>query len=355
MTLKITAPTPWLKNSTRGFTIALMSMDNRVIHIPRGHAPLPIKNGLNPTRARVPEDFAGRPALDFLWHLISTQRRRNPADTIEAARERFHQGQVVASRGQLGTFLAESTLLSLNDDLWFYRMPTEEAPIPFSCEIIHEDDRLLVVDKPPFLATMPRGKHITQTATVQLRRTTGIEDLAPAHRLDRLTSGVLVFTKERRYRGAYQTLFAERKAQKTYEAVAAFDYSIEPGTVWRHRIEKIPGIMQAKIIEGQANSETLLAEVKLLPQERSDQLAARYGMDGQLATYVLKPATGKTHQLRVHMFAAGVPILGDPTYPRLLPETEESFAHPMHLTARQLEFVDPITGEAQRFESTRVL
>ena len=128
------------------------------------------------------------------------------------------------------------TPLRVNQEVWFYRIPAPEVPVPYRCETIFEDERLLVVDKPPFLATMPRGKHITQSATVQLRKLTGNGELSPAHRLDRLTSGVLVFTKTREVRGAYQQLFARREAEKTYEAIARYDPTnpmAQPGMVWR--------------------------------------------------------------------------------------------------------------------------
>ena len=66
------------------------------------------------------------------------------------------------------------------------------------------------------MATMPRASHITETATVRLRRATGNEELTPAHRLDRATSGLLLLTKRREIRGAYQELFARREVHKEY-------------------------------------------------------------------------------------------------------------------------------------------
>ena len=343
------APTPALKNSRMGFKIALMSMSKRVVHIARGHTPLPIKNGLNPSRARVPEEFDGISALDFLWHLISTQRRRNPSDDISAARSRFNADEVLVTSGHRGWVIGPTTPLEAGQDLWFYRTPLEEPEVPFSCSILFENDRILVVNKPPFLATMPRGTHITQTATVQMRRSTGIEDLAPAHRLDRLTSGILVFTKERKYRGAYQTLFAERKAKKTYEAIAQSDSTLVPGTHWRHRMEKIAGVMQASIIDGEPNAETVLVDQQILSPSDQERLQKAHGVDYDLARYTLAPLTGKTHQLRLHMFTAGVPILGDPAYPILLPDVPDDFTKRMHLHARSLTFIDPYSDEPVEF------
>ena len=326
-------------------------MADRLVQFPLGRSPLPIKDGLNPSRARVPAEFVGATAWDFAWHLIKTQRRRADGDNEEGLKARFAAQEVII--GPKFTVATPTTVLQEHDDLWFYRIPFPEKPLPYQCEIIFEDANLLVVDKPPFMATMPRGMHIVNTATVQLRRSTGIDDLAPAHRLDRLTSGVLVFTKHKAVRGAYQELFARREAKKTYEAIAAFDASLTAGTRWASRMDKTPGQVQALIVDGEPNAFTLVAAVSRLEPSRERELQELHGVDGNLGCYVLKPETGKTHQLRLHMLQAGVPILGDPAYPTVLPLEAEDYARPMHLTAKVLEFIDPLSGVPRRFEALR--
>lgn len=324
-----------------------MSMEDRVVHVPRGQAPLPVKDGLNPTRVRVPEECAGVSAYEFVWELIASQRRRHPDDTPEALLTRFRQDQVII--GPKFRIAAPDTPLKANEDIWFYRTPAPETPVPYSCETIYEDENLLVVNKPPFLATMPRGKHITQTATVQMRRATGNGELSPAHRLDRLTSGILVFTKNRKVRGAYQSLFAERKVTKTYHAIARFREDLAGNTLWRDHMTKTPGDIQGHIVPGPPNAETLLVDVTELSAQETAQLQQLHSVTMPLARYTLQPHTGRTHQLRLHMLAAGVPILGDPAYPTILSEEEEDFRVPMHLTACQLAFCDPITNTPQCF------
>ena len=89
--------------------------------------------------------------------------------------------------------------------MYLYRELRDEVPVPFDVPILHRDDDIVVVDKPHFLATMPRGRHVAQTATVRLRQELDLPELSPAHRLDRLTAGVLLFTARRELRGAYQT------------------------------------------------------------------------------------------------------------------------------------------------------
>jgi tRNA pseudouridine32 synthase/23S rRNA pseudouridine746 synthase len=200
--------------------------------------------------------------------------------------------------------------------------------------LLYRDENLVVVDKPHFLATMPRGSHIAQTALVRLRRELDLPELSPAHRLDRLTAGVLLFTVRREVRGAYQTLFARGEVTKTYLAVS----SVEPGLVGpqvvSNRIVKRRGVLQAAIEPGNPNAETF---VEPLGGGR----------------YRLTPRTGRTHQLRVHMAALGIPIDNDPLYPDVIDVEAGDFTAPLRLIAQRLEFNDPLTGERRCFVSSR--
>ena len=76
---------------------------------------------------------------------------------------------------------------------------------------------------------------------------------------------------------------------------------------------------------------------------------------GSVALYRLRPATGKKHQLRVHMAALGIPIINDGFYPELLPEKGDDFSQPLQLLARSIAFKDPYTAKEHYFESGRVL
>lgn len=143
----MTSPMPWLKKSMRGFTIASIFMTDRIVQIPRGHAPLGIKDGLNPSRVRVPEQRDGVSAYDFVWELIALQRHRHPNDTPEALMRRFETDQVII--GPRFRIASPDTVLHTNDDVWFYRIPAPEPTIPYSCTVVYEDSTILVADKPP--------------------------------------------------------------------------------------------------------------------------------------------------------------------------------------------------------------
>lgn len=226
------------------------------------------------------------------------------------------------------------------DAVWFHRDLPVETVVPFDLSIVHRDETLLVIDKPHFLPTIPRGEHILQTALVRLRQQLDLPDLIPAHRLDRVTAGLVLFVVDPALRGAYQTLFQDRKVRKEYEAIAAHVPSLELPRVVRSRIVSEKGRFDAQEVAGEPNAETL---VELLEHR------------GGLGRYRLHPRTGRTHQLRLHMNSLAIPILGDDLYPTPTGRAVDDFTHPLQLLATTLEFVDPITGKERRFESARTL
>ncbi|MGC0364174.1 tRNA pseudouridine32 synthase/23S rRNA pseudouridine746 synthase [Rhodococcus sp. 27YEA15] len=229
--------------------------------------------------------------------------------------------------------------------VYFYREPAPEIPVPYEIDILYRDESILVIDKPHFLATIPRGAHIVESAVVRLRRDLDLPDLAPVHRLDRMTAGVIVFTVTPDLRRPYQQLFAEQRIVKEYEAIAGFDPALSfPRTV-RSRIEKVHGEMTATEIDGEPNSETYVDLVGTLTDS-----AGR-----TLARYLLRPRTGRTHQLRLHLNSLGIPIVGDNYYPQYRPAAPGDFSIPLRLLARSLEYPDPITGATRRFVSSRSL
>jgi tRNA pseudouridine32 synthase / 23S rRNA pseudouridine746 synthase len=289
-------------------------------------SPLPQRDGIDAVRVRLPEDPGGRWATVY-DHLAE---RFGP----ERAAGLFRDGRLVAVEGPVG----RAEPYTAGRYLWFHRERTPEVRVPFEVGIVHRDERLVVADKPHFLATTPRGSHAVETAQARLRRELGLPALQPAHRLDRLTAGLVLFVVRPEDRGAYQTLFRDRLVRKEYEAVAPYDPSVELPRTVRSRIVKVPGVHAAREEEGEPNAETRIGLV-----ERRDGLGR----------YRLVPLTGRTHQLRVHMNALGLPLLNDPLYPVVRePEpAQEEWGRPLQLLARVLEFTDPVSGEPLRFES----
>ena len=164
-------------------------------------------------------------------------------------------GEVV---DQYGAVLDPATAPPAGASVYLYRDLRDEVPVPFDIPVLYQDEDIVVADKPHFLATMPRGRHVAQTALVRIRRELGLHELSPAHRLDRLTAGVPPFTTRREVRGAYQTLFARGAAHKTYLARAAANLNVVLPRVVHSRIVKRRSSFQAVEEAGEPNAETLV-------------------------------------------------------------------------------------------------
>ncbi|KFI53070.1 pseudouridine synthase [Bifidobacterium biavatii] len=255
-----------------------------------------------------------------------------------------------------------------------HRWVTDEPRIPFDFDVLYEDAGIIVIDKPHFLAVTPRGMWYRETALIRLRERYGEPDIVPAHRLDRLTAGVVVFVRDPALRGAYQMLFQERRTTKIYECLAPAApirqprygtiEPLEPPRVFplrrRSRIVKQRGILQAYEEPGAVNAETVIELGKPVSHEptrisscASSQTSAHTPSThaASVRAYTLHPRTGKTHQLRVHMNSLGLPIVGDDFYPRIETRAYDDFSQPLELVARQLSFVDPVNGEPRAFVS----
>ncbi|NKX56424.1 RluA family pseudouridine synthase [Arthrobacter mobilis] len=289
-------------------------------------SPLPVRDGVNATRLRLPAEGPWATALDYMLH------RWGHVDP-DGILERFDRGEIV---GEGGVRLHRGTPLAEHTFIWYYRTLPSEQRLPVEVDILHQDENILVVDKPHFLPTTPGGTYISESALVRLRVRLGIPDLIPMHRLDRLTAGVLLFSTNPDTRGKYQVLFEKRRVQKEYEAVAPVDPAHEFPLLVRNRMVKSRTYLLAETVPGEPNTET-----------RIELLEAR----GGLGRYRLEPHTGKTHQLRVHMASLGIGILHDPFYPVLLDKAPDDFDRPLQLLARGIRFTDPLSGRPVEYRS----
>ncbi len=253
-------------------------------------------------------------------------------------RERFAQRRAVDGAGQR---LDWDMHYPAGSALWYYREVADEPAVPFTEEILHQDEHLLVVDKPHFLAVVPAGRFLRETLLVRLRERTGLAELTPLHRLDRLTAGLVLFSVRASSRGAYTDLFRQRAIRKVYHAIAPYSPQLNLPLVYRSRLVAGEPFFCMAEVPGPANAET---HITLLSENNGEGL------------YQLEPLTGRKHQLRVHMSVLGLPIRGDPLYPALLPESAaERWDQPLQLLAKTLEFADPLTGRARQFASRRTL
>jgi len=236
-----------------------------------------------------------------------------------------------------GTFINAQTRYQAQQRVYYYREVASEAAIPFTEEIIFQDDHLLLAYKPHFLAVTPGGIHVNECLQSRLRETTGQHALQVLHRLDRVTAGLVLCSLNRATRHHYHELFAARKITKTYYAIARVDTNDNlVGQQWeiKNRIVRAAQGFRMRIVDGPANSHSVIRCVK---------------QSANKALFVLHPITGKTHQLRLHMQTLGWPILHDAYYPDLATKPAEGFTRPLQLLAKELRFIDPITQHLRTF------
>lgn len=257
--------------------------------------------------------------------------------------ERLARGEVLDLHGKP---LAPDAPCRPGTVLWYWRSLPPEPRIPFEIQLLHQDEHLVVVDKPHFLPVTPGGRYLQETVLVRLKRLLGIATLVPMHRLDLETAGVLVFTVQPHTRHAYHAVLRDRRAHKVYEAVAPWRADLALPITVGSRLQEPAGadFMQMQEVPGEPNAQT---RIELI------------GRLGELAHYRLTPLTGRKHQLRVHLAALGLPIVGDRIYPTLWPEPAPDavpdYTQPLQLLARELAFTDPVTGQPRCFVSRRVL
>jgi len=262
---------------------------------------------------------------------------RFPAVARSQWLDRMARGRVMDGDGR---WLTPETPYRVGLEVHYYREVSDEPSIPFDEVVLHADADLLVADKPHFLPVTPSGAHVHETLLGRLIRRTGNFALAPLHRIDRDTAGLVLFSVNPQSRARYQALFRERRIDKSYEAIAPALPEIEFPCIRSSRIVAGEPFFRMREIEGAANSET-----------RIDVLARGEGT----WRYALTPITGRKHQLRVHMAALGAPIANDGMYPSLFHREPGDYSAPLQLLARRLSFVDPLSGAGRAFSSNFVL
>jgi RluA family pseudouridine synthase len=175
---------------------------------------------------------------------------------------------------------------------------TERPPV------IYEDDNVIVFNKPIGMLSIKRGAYIAEPA---------IEDYGEVvHRLDRDTSGVIIVAKNFKTKSMLQRQFAERKTHKTYYAVV------------------VGHPKQAHAIISVPLTRNLKRPTTFIPDTNGREAVTEYQVIGQndrFSLVELKPRTGRTHQLRIHMAHIGTPILGDPVYNPKSPKADRMYLH----------------------------
>ncbi|ENW03487.1 pseudouridine synthase [Acinetobacter beijerinckii] len=287
----------------------------------------PLINGVSASKVFLPNDVSAVTIFDYLCQHF-------PHIQVNEWQQRFTDELIYSAQGEK---LKLNSVYTPNTHIYYYRFLAHEIHVPFKHQILFENDDLLVVDKPHFLTMSPTGQYVQETLLVRLKKQTGYDDLTPIHRLDRETAGVVLFCKKVSSRNAYQQLFAERKVQKTYHAIAEYRSEIHfPLTLELHLEKGHPFYTMQINPEKKSNTETIISIIE---------------HNENYAKYQLQPKTGKQHQLRVHLNFLGIPILNDAFYPKVKHKADDDFSQPLQLLAKQIQFIDPFTNQEMNFSS----
>ncbi|MCJ7604921.1 MAG: RluA family pseudouridine synthase [Dehalococcoidales bacterium] len=216
--------------------------------------------------------------------------------------------------------------------------PATLAPEDIPLSILYEDKDVLVIDKPAGLPVHPAPGHPDHTLVNAVLNylpelSADADPLRPGivHRLDMDTSGIILVAKNRVAQANLSAQFSSRSVAKTYLVLV------------KGKLEPERGIIDAAIGRDSRNRQRM-AVVEKGREARTDYKVVRYIGNYTLAE--IKPETGRTHQIRVHLNAIGFPVVGDATYGVTVPFLSRQFLH-----AHKLKFKLPSSGEEVEFES----
>lgn len=315
------------------------------------------------TPSTVTMPVVDKPYPSLLAFLIA----RFPRVAGETWEQRLADGKVI---GEDGLPLGLHTAYTPHRKIFYFRERDQEPVIPFTETIIFQNEELLVVCKPHFLPVIPSGPYVNECLLARLQKKTGNPDLAPIHRIDRETAGLVLFSAQKGNRDLYHDLFRRGAIKKTYLALCHYPHD-QPQRQWllANRIEKGTPWFRMQATSGASNAHTAITLLEVVNSQDCAGLPNR-GRGGQelqgvpagagrggedRALFQLRPLTGKKHQLRLHLSSLGFGIINDRYYPELQPEQADDFTKPLQLLAQSLQFQDPLSGQEMEFHSERRL
>jgi 23S rRNA pseudouridine1911/1915/1917 synthase len=183
--------------------------------------------------------------------------------------------------------------------LVWQRPPWEEPDVPLNYSILHEDEDLLAVAKPGGLPTLPGGGFLEHTLLARVRK--HCPEATPVHRLGRGTSGVVLFARTVRARSLLCLNLRTHEMTKVYRALAVGVPALESFSI-ETPIGPIPHPLIGTIHAASPEGKRALSHVRVLERRRDASLLE------------VRIETGKPHQIRIHLAAAGHPLVGDPLY-----------------------------------------
>jgi 23S rRNA pseudouridine1911/1915/1917 synthase len=275
-------------------------------------------------RERLGPEADGRTLLAYL-----SRRHRHSSPAEWAAR--IADGQVLVDDRSM----PPEGVLRRGSSLVWRRPAWIEPDVPRSFAVLYEDEDLLAVAKPAGLPTLPGANFLQNTLLHQLR--SYAPDAAPLHRLGRWTSGVVICARNRHARAYLVRQWAAQHVVKRYRALAAGTPGFNEITV-SVPVGPVPHALLGTLHAAAPDGKPALSRVMVI-----ERRAGAFLCDVFIAT-------GRPHQIRIHLAAAGHPLVGDPLYAKGGQPAAHSRALPgdpgYHLHAAELKIRHPRTGRA---------
>ncbi len=202
------------------------------------------------------------------------------------------------------------TKLERGQRLAYHRPPWQEPSVPLEFEVIYEDSDLLAVTKPSGLPVMPGAGFLEHTLLGQLKKHYPSETPVPVHRLGRGTSGLVLLGRSPLAKSELTRQMRDRKIHKVYRALAAgtdcLGQPVPEQFTIKTPIGKVPhptlGYIYGAVAEDDPSASFAHSECQVVRR------------DGSATVLNVTILTGRPHQIRIHLAAAGYPLLGDPLY-----------------------------------------
>lgn len=217
----------------------------------------------------------------------------------ETWRRAIEAGQV-----RVNGAVAECELrLGAGDKLEFHRPPWEEPESPLHFRVLHEDDDVLVVEKPSGLQVLPAGSRLENTLLFLVRSSSPARAAsAPVHRLGRGTSGLVLFGQHAAARAFLSAELVAFRVTKTYLALAS-GTGLPVSCIARHPIGmRAHGPLHVACV--QEGGRASVTRLRVLARDRA----------ADRSLVAAQPITGRPDQIRIHLAACGAPLVGDPLF-----------------------------------------
>jgi 23S rRNA pseudouridine1911/1915/1917 synthase len=284
-------------------------------------------NGGFEYREEVGGEAAGRTVLAWL-----TRRHRHSTETTW--RVRIAAGEVRLD----GNVALAMDVLRPGQTLVWRRPPWEEPVVPLGFAILHLDEHLLAVAKPRGLPSVPNGGFLEHTLLFRMRRLH--PEAVPMHRLGRGTSGLVLFARTDGARRAVAAEWRAGRVEKEYRALVRGLPALEAFTI-DNPIGLVPHPRLGQVHAASPMGKEAVSRVRVLAARGGDALVA------------IEIPTGRPHQIRIHLAAAGHPLVGDPLYvagggPGSDPGLPGEGGY--HLHAHRLALTHPATGRRLELE-----